>query len=155
MNLGQFVGPIWHNPANLGAKGSSTVIPLRGFARSILVVDDNPTMLSALRLFIENFTTLSVYEARDGAEAVEQAEAHGPDVVIMDLVMPNMNGIEAASVIRSRLPNVRMVVFTLHSDVIGQSLAKAIGVDVVVAKSEGAAGLIKALEAIWPEGLPS
>lgn len=119
------------------------------------MVDDNATMRAALRLFIQNYTTLSVYEASDGVEAVEQAEVREPDVVIMDLVMPNMNGIEAASVIRSRLPNVRMVVFTLHSDIIGESLARAIGVDIVVAKSEGAIGLIRALEAIWSEGAPS
>lgn len=154
MNAAQCVGPISYDPTNSTGRSSSTVLPIRSFARSILVVDDNPAMRAALRLFIENSTSMRVCEARNGVEAVQQTESQEPDVVIMDLVMPNMNGVEAASVIRSRLPDVRIVVFTLHSGVIGEALAKAIGVDVVVAKSEGAAGLIKALGQIWTEGPP-
>lgn len=144
-----------HDAANPAANRSDKLIPIRDVAKRILVVDDNPTMRSALRFFIENYTSLRVYEARDGAEAIEQAEVQKPDVAIIDLVMPNMNGLEAASAIRSRLPRVRIVVFTLHSDVIGGALAKAIGVDVVVAKSDGASGLIKALQTIWAENAPS
>lgn len=151
MNTAHFVEPTPHPPTNPTAEGSLAVIPIRGLAKLILIVDDNPIVRAALRLFIENHTRMRACEARDGAEAVDLAAVQKPDVVIMDLVMPNMNGLEAASAIRSRVPNAHMVVFTLHSDVIGKGLAKAIGVDVVVPKSEGAMGLIKALEAIWAE----
>ena len=144
-----------HDPANSAARTSSKIIPIRASAKSILIADDNPTVRSALRFFIENCTSMRVCEARNGTQAVEQAEAEKPDVAIIDLVMPSMNGLEVASAIRSRLPKVRIVVFTLHSDVIGGALAKAIGVDIVVAKSEGAFGLIKALETLWSESAPS
>lgn len=139
----------------LEAAASGRVISASGSKRRVLVADDNATIRAALRYFIENYTNMQVCEAGDGAQAVEQAETQEPDVVIMDLVMPNMNGVEAASVIKSLLPRTRIVVFTLHSDVIGEALAKAIGVDVVVAKSEGAAGLIKVLQPIWTENPPS
>jgi DNA-binding NarL/FixJ family response regulator len=155
MNLGHCVEPISHDPTNPAAKSPQKVVPIHTLAKRILVVDDNPTMRAALRFFIETCTSMRVSEARDGAEAVERAEVQKPDVAIIDLVMPNVNGLEAASVIRSRLPEVRIVVFTLHSDVIGVALAKAIGVDVVVSKSDGATGLIKALQTIWAENAPS
>lgn len=132
-----------------------TIPIMQTCAKRILVVDDNASVCGALRYFIENHTTLQVCEARDGAEAVTQAEMQNPDVVVMDLVMPKMNGIEAASVIKSLLPHALIVVFTLHSDVIGKALARAIGVDVVVSKSDGAAGLIKALQPIWIENSSS
>lgn len=155
MNLRYCAEPMSHDPTNPAAKSSQKIIPIHALAKRILVVDDNPTMRSALRFFIETYTSMRVCEARDGAEAVELAELQKPDLAIIDLVMPNMNGLEAASVIRSRLPKVRIVVFTLHSDVIGGALAKAIGVDVVVSKSDGASGLIKALETIWADNAPS
>lgn len=155
MNISQFLETESHDSADTTAKGSPKILPIRGFAKRILIVDDNLTIRTALRSFIENCTTMRVCEASDGSEAVEQAVAQNPDVAIIDLVMPIMNGLEAASAIRSRLPKVRIVVFTMHSDVIGGALAKAIGVDVVVAKSEGASGLIKALQTIWSENAPS
>lgn len=152
MNAGRCVQPVSKDSE---AQGSTKLVPIRRFAKRILVVDDNPTMRAALRFFIENCTCMQVCEASDGVEAVEQAEVQKPDVAIIDLLMPSMNGLEAASVIRSSLPKVRIVVFTLHSDLVGKALARAIGVDLVVAKSEGASGLIKALQTIWAENAPS
>lgn len=129
--------------------GKPTII--RGFTKCVLVADDNPTIRAALRSYIENFTTMRFCEACDGEQAVEQAKAQQPDVAIIDMVMPNLNGLAAASVMRSLRPNLHIVVFTLHSDVIGETFAKSIGVDLVVSKSEGASGLLRALETIWTE----
>jgi DNA-binding NarL/FixJ family response regulator len=147
--------PTRHDRTDSAAKSVRTIPIVQTWAKRILVVDDNASVCGALRHFIETHTALQVCEARDGAEAVKQAELQHPDVIVMDLVMPNKNGIEAASVIKSLLPHTLIVVFTLHSDVIGEALAKAIGVDVIVSKSEGAAGLIKALQPIWNENSPS
>lgn len=83
--------------------------------------------------------------AGDGCEAVRKAQEHKPDLVLLDLSMPVMNGLEAASVIRKTLPHSRIVVFTLYPDKLGQQLAKAAGVDLVISKAEGAAGLLHAL----------
>lgn len=64
-------------------------------SKSVLVVDDNATVRQALRRFFETRTSMKVWEARNGSEAIEQTKAQTPDFVIMDLVMPNMNGVEA------------------------------------------------------------
>ena len=85
-------------------------------------------------------------EASNGAEAVKIAKECKPDLVLMDLRMPEMNGAEAASAIRSSLPDTRIVIFTLFSDSLGRFMAKMSGVDVVVSKSEGLTGLAKALQ---------
>src|SRR6185437_1599442 len=59
---------------------------------------------------------------------------------------PGMNGVEAASVLKRRLPDTRIVIFTLYADQIGDSLANALGIDLVVSKSEGGAALARALQ---------
>ena len=62
--------------------------------------------------------------------------------------MPEMNGVEAAAAIRKDLPGTKIIVFTLYPNRLGQTLAKAVGVDLVVDKEEGSAGLLKALECL-------
>lgn len=85
-------------------------------------------------------------EASDGTQAVKMAEKYKPDLVLMDLRMPNMNGAEAAAAIRQVIPDTRIVVFTLFSDFFGRFMARASGVDIVVSKTEGLTGLTKALQ---------
>lgn len=116
-------------------------------AKTVLVVDDNANVRAGLRHFLENAAHLDVCgEAADGQQAVEQATKHRPCLVLMDLSMPNMNGAEAASVIRRLLPNTRIVIFTLFADSFGKAMAKFSGVDLVVSKSDGTAGLLQALQ---------
>ena len=112
-----------------------------------MLVDDHDFVRAGLRLFFEQRTGMHVCgEACNGAEGVKIAKECKPDLVLMDLRMPEMNGAEAAAAIRKELPDTRIVVFTLFSDAFGRFMAKATGVDVVVSKSEGLAGLEKALE---------
>jgi DNA-binding NarL/FixJ family response regulator len=114
--------------------------------KTILVVDDNPSIRAGLRQWIENSANLKVCsEAADGAEAVKEAVKERPSLILMDLSMPNMNGMEAASTIRNLLPGVRIVIFTLFADLIGHSLARFAGVDLIIPKSEGAPALMEAL----------
>lgn len=68
--------------------------------------------------------------------------------------MPVMNGFDAASAIRNAVPEARIVLFTLYSDTLGELLAKAAGVDLVVSKSEGSAGLLSALGPLLAECHP-
>lgn len=85
-------------------------------------------------------------EAADGTEAVAKARELRPSFVLLDLSMTNMNGAEAASIIRSFLLDSRIVVFTLCSAYVGRAMARAAGVDLLVEKTEGATGLLKALQ---------
>lgn len=114
--------------------------------KTVLIVDDNAHIRSALRAFFTVNMQLEVCgEAADGLEAIEQAKSKQPDIIIMDLAMPRMNGVEAAFAIRQMMPHVRIVLFTLH-DFVSKSLANSFAVDIVVLKSEGASGLAEAIE---------
>lgn len=73
-------------------------------------------------------------EAADGFGAVENTTTLRPDLVLLDLVMPEMNGAEAASVMKKMMPKMPIIVFTMFSDNLGRSLASAIGVDMALSK---------------------
>lgn len=83
----------------------------------ILLVDDHDMVRRGLAVFLEAFDDLQlVAEARGGAEAVEMCARHGPDVVLMDLVMPDMSGVEATQIIRERFPEIQVVALTSFKD---------------------------------------
>jgi NarL family two-component system response regulator LiaR len=83
----------------------------------VLVVDDHAVVREGLRAFLELQDGIEVAgEAADGNEAVEAAERLSPDVILMDLVMPNLDGLAAMRVLRARLPNARVIVLTSFFD---------------------------------------
>jgi len=83
----------------------------------ILLADDHTVVRKGLRLLLENQPGFQVLaEAADGRAAVALAEQHVPDVVVMDLAMPTLNGIEAARQLTSRLPRTAVVFLSMHSD---------------------------------------
>ena len=83
----------------------------------ILIVDDHRIMREGLRALIEKQGGMSVVgEAEDGRRAVELAIELTPDIVIMDVTMPNLNGIEATRQIRAALPETRVIALSMHSD---------------------------------------
>jgi two-component system response regulator NreC len=83
----------------------------------ILLADDHSVMRTGLRLVLERQQDFHVVaEASDGREAVALALQHKPDVVVMDVTMPNLNGIEAARQIGGALPQASIVMLSMHSD---------------------------------------
>jgi len=112
-----------------------------------LLADEDAFVRDRLRLFLEQDAGMHVCgEADNGLEAVRIAKRCKPDLVIMGLRMPEMNGAETATAIRHALPHTRIVIFTSFSDWFGKSMARISGVDLVVPKSEGMTGLTKALQ---------
>jgi len=86
-------------------------------AITVLVVDDHAVVREGLRTFLELQEGIAVVgEASDGEEAVRQAEALEPDVVLMDLVMPRMDGVGAMRELRRRLPGTRVIVLTSFAE---------------------------------------
>lgn len=82
----------------------------------ILVVDDHPVLRDGVAAILENQTDMTmVGEARNGSEAVEIFRALRPDVTLMDLQMPGMNGVDAISAIRSEHPGARIIVLTTYA----------------------------------------
>lgn len=83
----------------------------------VLLADDHTVVRKGLRLLLEsNDGMVVVADAADGREAVTLAERHSPDVVVMDVAMPGLNGIEAARQITSKLPGTAVVFLSMHSD---------------------------------------
>ena len=95
---------------------TETVKSLTSVVR-ILLADDHTVMRAGLRLLLERHDNFEVVgEAADGREAVEIAAAQKPDVVVMDVAMPHLNGVEAARQILSRNPDTAIVMLSMHSD---------------------------------------
>ncbi len=83
----------------------------------ILLADDHTVMRRGLRLLLESQADFKVVgEAADGREAVAQTESTTPDVVVLDITMPNLSGIEAAQRITATLPRTAIIFLSMHSD---------------------------------------
>jgi NarL family two-component system response regulator LiaR len=83
----------------------------------VLIVDDHAVVREGLRTFLELQDGIEVVgEAADGEEAVEQASALAPDVILMDLVMPRLDGVGAMRALRDRVPTSRVIVLTSFID---------------------------------------
>ena len=115
----------------------------------ILVADDHEVMRMGLRNLLESVPGWSVYAgAATGTEAVELALLSSPDIVIMDITMPEMNGLEAAARIAAERPDIPIIMFSLHlsEDVINRF--KTGSIRGAVAKSEAARDLVDAVRAV-------
>ena len=102
----------------------------------ILIADDSGIFRTAVRAYLtrQNFEVCG--EAIDGTDVLEKAMQLEPALIILDLRMPNMNGVEVASVLKSRMPNVRIVLLTMYDEVMGyKQLMSAIGVDATIPKT--------------------
>jgi CheY-like chemotaxis protein len=105
--------------------------------RRILVADDNTVIRKTLcHLFADHATLEICDEAVNGQDAVEKAIKHRPHLIILDLSMPIMNGLQAAEAIRSVLPNVPIILFTLYAEAIRESRVSSSGITRVVSKLE-------------------
>ena len=83
----------------------------------VLIADDHKIMLAGLRSLLEKQTDFDVVaEAENGRKAVQMAQEKKPDVVVMDVSMPDLNGIEATTQIVESLPGTRVIALSMHSD---------------------------------------
>jgi two-component system response regulator NreC len=115
----------------------------------ILLADDHIVMRRGLRLLLEGQPGFSVVgEASDGRQAVEQAEATSPDVVVLDIAMPNLSGIEAAQRIASALPHIAIVFLSMHSDEGYVLRALKAGAKGYLLKDSAEGDLIEAIKAV-------
>ena len=105
--------------------------------KRILIADDNPRLRKALCRLFEDHEYLEVCaEAVNGREAVDMAIAIKPDLIILDLSMPVMNGLEAARILHELMPHVPKILFTLHAQALMSSDLQAAGIRKVVSKSD-------------------
>ena len=118
-------------------------------ALRLLIADDHPAFRAGLRLLLESLDDVEVVgEAATGAEAVELAVEHLPDVVVMDLQMPGVGGIEATRAIVARAPEVNVLVLTMFEDEDSVFAALRAGARGYVLKGAGQEELARAIRAI-------
>jgi len=121
-------------------------------AKTVLIVDDNEIIRRGLR---ELFTAEPDFdvcgEAENGREAIEKAQELHPGLIVLDLSMPVMNGIDAARVLRKLMPTLPLIIFSEYGDALSEAEARSAGVSALVSKSEHVSVLVaKARALLYP-----
>lgn len=126
---------------------------MTGPSLRVLIADDHGVVREGIRLLIAGVDGVEIVgEARDGAEAIELCRELEPDAVLMDVDMPEMDGVAAARRLRDELPAVRVLVLTVHEDEETIFDAVRAGASGYVTKSAGSAELAEALGALAQGG---
>jgi DNA-binding NarL/FixJ family response regulator len=114
----------------------------------ILIADDHPVIRKRVRSILENHPRFEVCgEAHDGAKAVEEARRLKPDVVVLNVTMPVLNGFVAAREIKTNLPESAIVILSSSADERFVKEAKRVGARAYVAKTRAGEALVNAIEA--------
>ena len=117
----------------------------------VLIADDNPVVLRALSNLLQQDPQMEVCgTAKNGKAAVEQFRRLRPDVVVLDYVMPEMNGMEAARQIHSLAPQVAVLMCTLYPSATLAKEAKKAGVTEVLFKGDLSEHLLRSVRAVVP-----
>ena len=112
----------------------------------VVIADDSEIMRYALTRFLERSCKI-VGQAQDGVEAVEIVDRLQPDIVVLDISMPRMNGFQAAARIKELAPSVRIIFFSSHSETMCRDEVQRLGADEYVVKSgDTATDLLAAIE---------
>jgi DNA-binding NarL/FixJ family response regulator len=115
----------------------------------ILIVDDHEIFRRGLRALLEPYSEWQICgEAVDGLDAVEKCKQLPPDIVILDITMPRLNGLEAARLIKKQNPDLRIVIITQHDSPQVQAAAMEAGAQAFVTKSSVGNELVAALRSI-------
>jgi CheY-like chemotaxis protein len=159
---GIFTSALPHDQHLFGANGFSWQPHLAGFGitqrtempdlkvgrpsqvvKSVLIVDDNVFIRRALCDIFNREEGFDVCgEASNGREAIEKAQELHPNLIVLDLSMPVMNGLDAARVLRRSLPNASLIMYSAFADRYAEQQARLIGISAVVSKSEPPAALV-------------
>ncbi len=118
----------------------------------ILIVEDHEAMRRTVCRYLQSQDGFTVCgEAVDGIDAIEKAERLKPDLIVLDMHMPRMSGLEAAKRIHGMAPHVPIVMFTLHKDVLLAQRNHNGDLTTVVSKSDGLEALLKEIRRLTRE----
>ena len=111
--------------------------------QAVLIADDNDSVRRALcEAFAREADFEVCAEADDGRDSVEKALRLRPDLIVLDLSMPVMNGLDAARELKRLMPTVPLIMYSAFGDVFGEQQARLIGISELVSKSQPAAILV-------------
>src|SRR4029434_4118655 len=108
---------------------------IQTMAVTILIVDDNAPFRALLREIVAEEPDLHVVgEAADGAEAMQLTQELRPDILLLDLVMPRVNGLEVLRWIKAERPEIKVIIVTVHDEDAYRQAAEASGADAFLLK---------------------
>lgn len=122
-----------------------------GKPRTILIADDNERVRAVMRRSLERETDFKICEATNGEEAVAKAKELAPDLAILDVRMPGLNGIEVAGILRYALPRIRILFVTMYADDLSESVTSVFQVDAVLSKAHGLSQVVENVENLLAE----
>jgi DNA-binding NarL/FixJ family response regulator len=112
----------------------------------ILIADDHELIRRGTRALLESRGRIEVWEAKNGKEAVEKTRELKPDLVILDISMPVLDGFSAARAIRKFAPDIEILIVSVNKTEMFADIANRIGVSGYLTKSEGSRALLEAVE---------
>jgi len=119
----------------------------------ILIVDDHDVVREGVRSILKKRSDWEIIgEASNGQEAIAQTESLRPDVIILDITMPRMSGLDVARKITQTTPSSRVVMFTMHDSGTVEQAVKGSGAHGLVLKLNAARDLVKAVDAVVAGG---
>jgi DNA-binding NarL/FixJ family response regulator len=105
--------------------------------KKIFIIDDSKIVRELVRRYLESRLEYIVCsEAADGLDAIDHAREVDPDLIILDISMPRLNGLDAAFILHEMLPRVPIILYTLHKDIVSPKRSQAAGIRAVVSKSD-------------------
>ena len=117
-------------------------------SRRILIADDNQAVRNAISTVLQKQLDVEICATTgNGLQTVKLARALRPDIIVLDLKMPGLSGLEVATLLKNNLPNTRLVLFTLFAETVSKNLASALGVP-VISKADGLSKLVEVLKAV-------
>jgi DNA-binding NarL/FixJ family response regulator len=113
--------------------------------KAVLIADDNAFVRTALYEFFQREPDFFVCGmAENGREAVEEAGRLHPDLIVLDVTMPVMNGMEAARLLRQMMPEVPLIMYSATNDEVAKRTARSMGISEIISKSQRVSVLIHA-----------
>ena len=121
----------------------------------VLIVDDHAIVRKGILMFLNTESSIQIVgEAEDGQDALRQAEELRPDVILMDLVMPEKDGIEATIQLKQCLPTIKIIVLTTFKDKAKIEAVMDAGADGYLLKDADGEALLQAIQSVQRGGMP-
>ena len=120
--------------------------------KRVLIADDSTSVRDVIRSFLRDHQEIEICgEAVDGLDTIQKAQRLKPDLILLDLVMPEINGAVVASILKQKMPNVRIILFTMYSENVSKVFSSAVGIDAVLSKPDGMSHVVESINSLFDD----